>query len=67
MPEYRIREIMERDGQEYIDTPGYYEEEKGEYEDIFDFYESNAGTEDYDKLEDYFYNYVYDYCYKGIV
>ena len=37
----------------YIDTPGTQRDEKddGTYDDIFDYYESNMGKSDLNKLE----------------
>jgi hypothetical protein len=41
-------------GQTYIDTPGMYQDEKDDYDDIHDFMISNMGSSDYDKLRDFY-------------
>lgn len=50
MKESDIREIM---GDEYIDTPGNYKEEKKDYDDIFDYMKSNMGKKEFELLEQY--------------
>jgi hypothetical protein len=51
MGEGAIRKIM---GKDYIDTPGYYQDEKSDYgDDVIEFMLSNMGREEYDKLEKY--------------
>lgn len=51
MGESAIRKIM---GKDYIDTPGFYQDEKADYDnDIIEFMLSNMGREEYDKLEKY--------------
>lgn len=42
-----IREMM---GDDYIDTPGYYSQEKDNYESIFEFMELNMGRDELDRL-----------------
>jgi len=37
-------------GSEYIDTPGNFEDEFEDYEDIVDFLRSNMGSKTFDKL-----------------
>ena len=53
MPERQLRKIM---GKDYIDTPGFWAEEKDDYENIIDFMISNMGN--FDELEDYWENNV---------
>jgi len=48
MGEAQIKKIM---GKDYIDTPGYYQDEKGDYDDVEDFMRSNMGTKEFEKLE----------------
>jgi hypothetical protein len=48
MGESQIKKIM---GKEYIDTPGFYQDEKGNYDDVEDFMRSNMGTSEFEKLE----------------
>ena len=55
MPESKIRKIM---GKDYIDTPGFWADEKDDYEDIVDFMISNMGNTEFEKLEDYWKNNV---------
>jgi len=43
-------------GSKYIDTPGNYREEKNNYNDIFEYYELNMGTKDFDELVLYLIN-----------
>lgn len=50
MSEYSIREIM---GEEYIDTPGFYKEEKREYKGIVDFMEMNMGERELGRLKEW--------------
>lgn len=50
MPEAQIKKIM---GKDYIDTPGFYEDEKDDYEDVIDFMMSNMGREDFNELKDW--------------
>ena len=50
MGESQIKKIM---GKDYIDTPGYYKDEKGNYDGVEEFMLSNMGTKEYDKLEKY--------------
>lgn len=47
--EAAIRQVM---GSEYIDTPGYWSQDKdtGEYADIFDFMVRNMGKSEFDLL-----------------
>ena len=51
MTQYQIESIMGVEN--YIDTPGFYKEEKREYEGIQDFMLSNMGTEEFNKLKLY--------------
>jgi hypothetical protein len=55
MPEAQIKKIM---GKDYIDTPGFYEDEKDDYEDVIDFMISNMGREDFNELKDWWENNV---------
>ena len=55
MGESQIKKIM---GKDYIDTPGYYQDEKGDYDDAEDFMRSNMGTSEYEKLESWWENNV---------
>ena len=55
MPESSIRKIM---GKDYIDTPGFYEDEKDDYEDVIDFMISNMGRKEFEKLQDWWENNV---------
>ncbi|NND23592.1 MAG: hypothetical protein HKN86_02760, partial [Acidimicrobiia bacterium] len=55
MPEGKIRKIM---GKDYIDTPGFYQDEKDNYEDVIDFMTSNMGTKEFEKLQDWWENNV---------
>ena len=48
MPEREVRKIM---GKEYIDTPGFYQDEKDNYDDVIDFMISNMGANIYHQLE----------------
>ena len=48
MPERAVRKIM---GKEYIDTPGFYQDEKDNYDDVIDFMISNMGANIYHQLE----------------
>jgi hypothetical protein len=48
MPERAVRKIM---GKEYIDTPGFYQDEKDDYDDVIDFMISNMGANIYHQLE----------------
>jgi len=48
MGESQIKKIM---GKDYIDTPGFYQDEKDNYEDVIDFMTSNMGTSEFEKLE----------------
>jgi len=48
MGEAQIKKIM---GKDYIDTPGYYQDEKDDYDDVEDFMRSNMGTSEFEKLE----------------
>ncbi len=48
MPERAVRKIM---GKDYIDTPGFYQDEKDDYEDVIDFMISNMGADIYHQLE----------------
>jgi hypothetical protein len=51
MGEFRIREIM---GDDYIDTPGFYKQEKKDYNnDIMDFMLHNMGRKELDNLHDW--------------
>lgn len=50
MSEYSIREIM---GEEYIDTPGFYKEERREYNGIVDFMEMNMGKGELGRLKEW--------------
>lgn len=50
MSEYEIKKIM---GKEYIDTPGDWKGEKNDYDDVFDYMQSNMGKQDFNKLEDW--------------
>ena len=55
MGESQIKKIM---GKDYIDTPGFYQDEKGDYDDVEDFMRSNMGTSEYEKLESWWENNV---------
>jgi hypothetical protein len=55
MGESQIKKIM---GKDYIDTPGYYKDEKGDYDDVEDFMRSNMGTPEFEKLESWWENNV---------
>jgi hypothetical protein len=55
MGEAQIKKIM---GKDYIDTPGFYQDEKDEYEDIIDFMISNMGRKEFEKLQDWWENNV---------
>ena len=55
MGEAQIKKIM---GKDYIDTPGYYQDEKGDYDDVEDFMRSNMGTKEFEKLESWWENNV---------
>ena len=55
MGESQIKKIM---GKDYIDTPGFYQDEKGDYDDAEDFMRSNMGTSEYEKLESWWENNV---------
>jgi hypothetical protein len=46
-PEYIIREVMK---DEYIDTPGYWSQEKDDYSDIFEFMQANMGQKEFTRL-----------------
>ena len=50
MSEFDIKKIM---GKDYIDTPGGYTEEKGDYAGIEDYMISNMGKQDFNKLKQY--------------
>lgn len=50
MPEAQIKKIM---GKDYIDTPGFYEDEKDDYADVTDFMMSNMGRKEFQKLQDW--------------
>jgi len=52
LPENVIRDIM--GDAEYIDTPGNYDEEKKDYDDVEDYMQQNMGTESYKKLIDWY-------------
>lgn len=49
--EYSIRSVM---GDEYIDTPGNYSQERKDYSSIFDYYKSNMGSKDFLKLRKWY-------------
>jgi len=55
MGEAQIKKIM---GKDYIDTPGFYQDEKDNYEDIIDFMISNMGDSEFEKLQDWWENNV---------
>ncbi|MDC0008898.1 hypothetical protein OAE73_00895, partial [bacterium] len=55
MGESQIRKIM---GKDYIDTPGYYKDEKGNYDDVEDFMRSNMGDSEFEELESWWENNV---------
>lgn len=50
MGESQIKKIM---GKDYIDTPGFYQDEKEDYDGIVDFMTSNMGKSDFEKLKAY--------------
>jgi hypothetical protein len=50
MGESQIKKIM---GKNYIDTPGFYSDEKEDYDGIIDFMTSNMGKSDFEKLKKY--------------
>jgi len=55
MGESQIRKIM---GKDYIDTPGYYKDEKRHYDGVEDFMRSNMGDSEFEKLESWWENNV---------
>ena len=55
MPEAQIKKIM---GKDYIDTPGFYQDEKDNYEDVIEFMISNMGNSEFEKLESWWENNV---------
>ena len=55
MGESQIKKIM---GKDYIDTPGFYQDEKDDYEDVIDFMISNMGNSEFEKLESWWENNV---------
>jgi hypothetical protein len=55
MGESQIKKIM---GKDYIDTPGFYEDEKEDYDGIVDFMTSNMGKSDFEKLKKYWETHV---------
>ena len=55
MGEFKIKQIM---GKDYIDTPGFYQDEKKDYDDAIDFMQSNMGQKEFDKLESWWDNNV---------
>jgi len=55
MGEFKIKQIM---GKDYIDTPGFYQDEKKNYDDVIDFMQSNMGQKEFDKLESWWDNNV---------
>ena len=56
MRESQIKKIM---GKDYIDTPGFYQDEKGNYDnDIIDFMISNMGDSEFEKLKSWWENNV---------
>ena len=50
MGEAQIKKIM---GKDYIDTPGFYQDEKDDYADVTDFMMSNMGRKEFQKLQDW--------------
>jgi hypothetical protein len=50
MGEYQIKKIM---GKDYIDTPGGWDDEKDDYDDIEDYMISNMGRKEFEKLQDW--------------
>jgi len=50
MGEFQIKKIM---GKDYIDTPGFYSDEKDDYDDVIDLMKSNMGKSDFEKLKKY--------------
>lgn len=50
MPESAIREIM---GDEYIDTPGCYRDERKNYNGIMDFMTMNMGSAELQRLKEW--------------
>ena len=56
MGDFNIKKIM---GKDYIDTPGFYQDEKEDYDnDIIDFMTSNMGTKEFEKLKSWWENNV---------
>ena len=56
MRESQIKKIM---GKDYIDTPGFYQDEKGNYDnDIIEFMISNMGASEFEKLKSWWENNV---------
>ena len=55
MGESQIKKIM---GKDYIDTPGFYQDEKGDYDDAEDFMRSNMGDSEFEELESWWENNV---------
>ena len=55
MGDYDIKKIM---GKDHIDTPGFYQDEKKDYDGVLDFMRSNMGQKEFDKLESWWENNV---------
>ena len=55
MGESQIKKIM---GKDYIDTPGYYKDEKGNYDGVEEFMRSNMGDSEFEELESWWENNV---------
>jgi hypothetical protein len=55
MGESQIRKIM---GKDYIDTPGFYQDEKEDYDGIVDFMTSNMAKSEFEELKAYWEKHV---------
>jgi len=55
MGDSQIKKIM---GKDYIDTPGFYQDEKADYDDVEDFMRSNMGDSEFEELESWWENNV---------
>ncbi len=55
MGDSQIKKIM---GKDYIDTPGFYQDEKEDYDDVEDFMRSNMGDSEFEELESWWENNV---------
>ena len=53
-PELELQDYFNKKGSEYIDTPGFYAEEKERYNGIQDFMNSNMGAQEFNKLKEFY-------------